>query len=217
MDTSTLVLLGHNGAGKSTLIRHFLGYYRRESDHPFLKTWRDIQPLDRRNLGFVPELPWLDAQLTGREQFQLMAGLKSCRISWDDMAHLTQRVGLDTGALDHPVSHYSKGMKQRLLIALALINEPMVLLLDEPLSGLDPFGHEQIMSLLLALKADKHLIVSTHQLDDAWKLADQIWVLQNGLLVFQGPRPESADALSQLYFRYPPHGTDSVHRNAPLC
>ena len=204
MDRLTRILLGHNGAGKSTLIRYLLGFYRSPDDHPFLTNWTDVDLLDKRSLGFVPELPWLDKQLTGWDQCRLMAGLKRCRLTRRIAADLLAKVGLSGKVLRLPIKEYSKGMQQRLLLALALLGDPDILLFDEPLSGLDPFGHQQIMDLIIELKQEKSLILSTHQLSDAWQLADEIWLMQNGQFVYRGPRPATLAALESLYFEYPP-------------
>ena len=200
----SLILLGHNGAGKSTLIRWLLGFYPDISCHPFLQTWHDIAQLDLNGLGFVPELPYLDLNLTGGDQFRLFSRLKGVTLSHQDMCKLLDRTGLDHNVIGSPVKKYSKGMKQRLMLSIALIGKPHTLLLDEPLSGLDPFGHQQIIELLLALKSECRLILSTHNLQDAWTLGDEIWLLQQGQFVYQGQKPDSKEDLDKLYFDHPP-------------
>ena len=95
-------------------------------------------------------------------------------------------------------------MKQRLLLSQALINQPKVLVLDEPLSGLDPFGHQQIRSLLLEIKQHTCIIVSTHSLEDAYLLGDRIWLLKEGDFIYQGEKPNSLEELKTLYFKHPP-------------
>ncbi len=212
MGHSTRILLGHNGAGKSTLIRYLLGFYRSPDDHPFLVNWADVARLDKQSLGFVPELPWLDKQLTGWDQCRLMAGLKRCRLTRHIATELLAKVGLPDKALQLQIKHYSKGMQQRLLLALALLGDPKILLFDEPLSGLDPFGHQQIMDLIMELKQEKSLILSTHQLSDAWQLADEIWLMQSGQFVYRGPRPATLEALESLYFEYPPPASVQAQR-----
>lgn len=204
MSQDSLILLGHNGAGKSTLIRWLLGFYPDSSHHPFLKRWQEIPQLNLDELGFVPELPYLDQNLTGGDQFRLFSRLKNVCLTHKEMCHLLDRTGLEHKVLSLPVKKYSKGMKQRLMLSIALIGEPKTLLLDEPLSGLDPFGHKQIIDLLLDLKTSCKLILSTHNLQDAWKLGDEIWLLQHGQFVFQGEKPESQAALEKLYFDHPP-------------
>lgn len=204
MSQDSLILLGHNGAGKSTLIRWLLGFYPDSSHHPFLEQWQDIPQLELNELGFVPELPFLDQNLTGRDQFKLFSRLKNTSLTDAEVCHLLDRTGLERKVLSLPVKKYSKGMKQRLMLSIALIGNPKTLLLDEPLSGLDPFGHKQIIELLKELKSSCRLILSTHNLNDAWNLGDEIWLLQQGNFVYQGDKPESQTALEQLYFEHPP-------------
>ena len=204
MSQPSLILLGHNGAGKSTLIRWLLGFYPDSSQHPFLEKWQKIPQLDLNGLGFVPELPWLDHNLTGGDQFRLFARLKNVSLTHIEMCGLLDRTGLEHDVLGKPLKKYSKGMKQRLMLAIALIGKPHTLLLDEPLSGLDPFGHRQIIDLLLELKSTCRLILSTHNLQDAWTLGDEIWLLQQGNFVYQGEKPESLAAMEKLYFDHPP-------------
>lgn len=200
----SLILLGHNGAGKSTLIRWLLGFYPDNSQHPFLQAWNEITPLDLNGLGFVPELPYLDLNLTGGDQFRLFSRLKGVSLSHHEMCELLDRTGLEHKVLSWPVRKYSKGMKQRLMLSIALIGKPQTLLLDEPLSGLDPFGHQQIIELLISLKTECRLILSTHNLQDAWILGDEIWLLQQGQFVYQGAKPDTREALDMLYFDHPP-------------
>lgn len=208
MPQSSLILLGHNGAGKSTLIRWLLGFYPDSSHHPFLEQWQNIPQLNLNELGFVPELPYLDQNLTGADQFRLFSRLKNVSLTHKEMCQLLDRTGLEHKVLSLPVKKYSKGMKQRLMLSIALIGDPKTLLLDEPLSGLDPFGHKQIIELLLELKPSCRLILSTHNLQDAWTLGDEIWLLQQGQFVYQGDKPDSQAALEKLYFDHPPHAND---------
>ena len=199
-----LILLGHNGAGKSTLIRWLLGFYTHSQQHPFLSAWENIRPLDRTSVGFVPELPFLDQQLTVYDQFRLFSRLKKVSLNQADMLSLMSRTGLTQENLHRPIKQFSKGMKQRLMLSLALIGQPHTLLLDEPLSGLDPFGHQQIMSLIAELKTQCRLIFSTHSLEDAWHLGDEIWLLRDGVFAYQGVKPDTQNALNTLYFNHPP-------------
>ncbi len=204
MSHASLILLGHNGAGKSTLIRWLLGFYPDSSHHPYLEQWQTVPQLKLDELGFVPELPYLDQNLTGADQFRLFSRLKHVSLSHKKMCQLLDRTGLEHNVLKLPIKKYSKGMKQRLMLSIALIGEPKTLLLDEPLSGLDPFGHKQIIDLLLEIKASCKLILSTHNLQDAWNLGDEIWLLQQGQFVYQGDKPENQAALENLYFDHPP-------------
>ncbi len=88
MTHPALILLGHNGAGKSTLIRWMLGFYTDSSQHPFLANWQDIPQLELDQLGFVPELPYLDQNLTGADQFRLFSRLKNIPLTHNETCQL---------------------------------------------------------------------------------------------------------------------------------
>ncbi len=200
-----MTLLGHNGAGKSTLIGYLLGFYNRLDQHPFLPHFSEkIAPLDRHQVGYAPEAPYLDESASALDYLRLMAPLK--RADRFDSAALFEQVGLIVDP-KKPIAKYSKGMKQRLLIALALLGSPCTLILDEPTGGLDPFGHRQIGDLLLKLKAHHRLIVSTHSLDLAWALENPIWILKEGQIVHQGAF-KSREALEACFFAHPPARID---------
>lgn len=201
----TIVLLGHNGAGKSTLIRFLLGFYPDRKAHPFLGCWSFLEPLSLKAVGYVPESPYLDGLLTGREMLKMMSTLKNINNKeghgWES---LIAEVGLKPECLNQRLNEYSKGMKQRLMIAMALLGNPTLLVLDEPLSGLDPFGSKALMRLLQNYRKRCDLFISTHSLVDAYALADEIWLLKEGTFIYKDIKPDSLAALERLYFEHPP-------------
>jgi ABC-type multidrug transport system ATPase subunit len=200
-----MTLLGHNGAGKSTLISYLLGFYNRLDQHPFLPHFAEhIAPLDRRDAGYAPESAWLTAKACAADYLSLMASLRGVK-SYDTAA-LFDRVGLKADPLK-PIKTYSKGMKQRLLLAIALLGEPRTLVLDEPTSGLDPFGREEIESLLVDLSKTHKLIVCTHSLELASKLGDEVWILREGEIVAK-KRFETFEALERDFFALRPARVD---------
>jgi ABC-2 type transport system ATP-binding protein len=200
-----MTLLGHNGAGKSTLISYLLGFYTHSRQHPFLPHFAGhVQPLDRAQVGYAPEAPYLDESASALDYLRLMAPLKG--VDHFDIEPLFARVGLVADP-KKPIAHYSKGMKQRLLIALALLGNPRTLVLDEPTGGLDLFGHRQIGDLLLALKASHHLIVSTHSLDLAWALGNPVWILKEGRIIYQ-ETPQNREALEAVFLAHRPARID---------
>lgn len=196
-----MTLLGHNGAGKSTLIGYLLGFFADEKQHPFLPHFADlIAPLDRSHVGYAPEANYLEESANLNDYFKLICklkGAKSCQIE-----PILEKVSL---LVDYkkPIRSYSKGMKQRLLLALALIGSPKILVLDEPTSGLDPFGKEAIENLLLDLIRSHKIIISTHSLDLAFKLNQEVWILQNGVVKVQ-KKFDSLDELKAEFYRYRP-------------
>ncbi|MDR1450965.1 MAG: ABC transporter ATP-binding protein [Helicobacteraceae bacterium] len=200
-----MTLLGHNGAGKSTLISYVLGFYNNVRQHPFLPHFAEhVEPLDRREVGYAPEAAWLAEKARAIDYLALTANLRGGK-SYDTAA-LFDRVGLRADP-KKPIKTYSKGMKQRLLLAIALLGEPMTLVLDEPTSGLDPFGREEIESLLVDLAKTHKLIVCTHSLELARKLGDEVWILCEGKIACKR-RFDSIEELEETFFRLRPSQVD---------
>jgi ABC-2 type transport system ATP-binding protein len=177
-------LLGPNGAGKSTTLKILLGLVFPTSGKALLF---DRPPADiaaHRRLGYLPEQPYFYDHLTAEEFLGYMADLFG--LSSDErrrrVGELLERVGLDT-VRNVPLRKYSKGMVQRVGIAQALINDPELVILDEPMSGLDPVGRRQVRDLILELKRQqKTILFSTHILSDAETLCDQVAILNRGRL-----------------------------------
>lgn len=177
-------LLGPNGAGKSTTLKLIMRliFPTRGVVKIFDADWS--QASLRGRVGFLPENPSFYDNLTAEEflnyagsLFGLAAPERRPRA-----ARLLEQVGLAEVA-DIPVRRYSKGMVQRLGIAQALINDPDVVILDEPMSGLDPLGRREVRDVILGLKAGKKTVVfSTHILPDAETLCDRVAILHRGRL-----------------------------------
>lgn len=159
-------LIGPNGAGKTTLMRMILGW---EGDYEGA-----IICDDHLRLGYSPETPYLPEILTGRQVlsfFMEVRGMDKDTYKKESL-RLMDEVGLDAQQ-DTFVKHYSKGMRQRLGVAQALIGNPDVLLLDEPSAGLDFFGQQEIQALIGKLKGQgKTIILNSHLLYDVEKVAD---------------------------------------------
>lgn len=180
----SFTLLGHNGAGKTTLINFLLGFYQKLSDHPFLEHFSEqFDRLDIRDVGYAPEGAYLDSSMSAKEYFYLIKSIKDDRDTKLD--ELLQSVSLQVD-VKKPIKTYSKGMKQRLLLALSKIGSPKTIILDEPTSGLDPFGRELIECLLFKLNKTHNLIISTHSVDLASALRNPIVILKEGEIVFKG-------------------------------
>jgi len=196
-----MILLGHNGAGKSTFINFLLGFYVTLSDHPFLPHFKDHLPrIDKKDIGYAPEAALLDLNMSAKDYFDMMAALRD--IKEFDANELLRNVALEV-ELNMPIKKYSKGMKQRLLLALALLGKPKTLILDEPTSGLDPFGRLEIEKLLISLKKDHSFIISTHSLELALALEDEIWILKEGKIEYKG-YPKSLKELEELLLKHRP-------------
>ena len=193
-------LVGHNGAGKTTLIKLMLGLIRPDQG--------SIRVLDedpaagqfsaRRQLGYLPENVAFNAALTGRETLTFYARLKHVKPSkaWAFL----DRVGL-TDAADRRVGTYSKGMRQRLGLAQALLGRPRVLLLDEPTTGLDPALRQTFYEILNELRDDgATVLISSHALNELEDRAEHVLIMNRGLLVAQGTLSELR-SISQLPIR----------------
>lgn len=184
--------LGPNGAGKTTTLRMLTGLAR-----PTKGTVRvlghDVSSADnavRASIGFLPDVPGFYEWMTA-EEFLRFAG------SLFGIEHrvLDQRVGvlLDLAGLTDVATRiggYSRGMKQRLGVAQALINAPKLLMLDEPTSALDPMGRKEVLDMLESLRGRTTVFFSTHILGDVERICDTVAILDHGRLVVQAPIDE---------------------------
>ncbi len=183
---TTVALVGHNGAGKSTLIKLMLGL-----TSPSTGTVRVLgrDPVSggsafRRRLGFLPENAAFHPASTGREAMDFFARLKG-EPTAANMA-LLERVGLSIAA-DRRISEYSKGMRQRLGLAQALIGAPDILFLDEPTTGLDPGLRRTFYETLRQLRnRGVTILLSSHALSELQGNADRVLVLNAGILIADG-------------------------------
>lgn len=186
----TFGLLGPNGAGKTTLLKLLLGIIRPTSGRGLLLG----KPLSERSvkqrIGYLPENPYLYDYLTGWEFLQLAAGLFQIpqTVQRQRIPQLLELVGLSQAdARKKLLRRYSKGMLQRVGMAQALINEPDLVFLDEPMSGLDPLGRYQMREIILALKAaGKTIFFNSHILSEVEQICDRIAILAQGELICSG-------------------------------
>ncbi|MEQ9238273.1 ABC transporter ATP-binding protein [Coleofasciculus sp. E2-BRE-01] len=190
----TFGLLGPNGAGKTTLLKILLGIVRPTSG----RAWLMGKPIGDRGvkqrIGYLPENPYFYDYLTGWEFLQLTAGLFQIPKSRQRqrIPQLLELVGLSkSAAKKKQLRQYSKGMLQRIGMAQALINDPDVVFLDEPMSGLDPMGRYQIREIILSLKEQgKTIFFNSHVLSDVEKICDRIAILAQGELICVGTLDE---------------------------
>jgi Cu-processing system ATP-binding protein len=184
-----LALLGHNGAGKTTLMKLMLGLIRpSEGGVSVLGTDpAAATPAFRRQLGFLPENVAFYDEMTGLEVLRFLSRLKGGAPS--EVPALLERVGLAEAARRR-VRTYSKGMRQRLGLAQALIGRPRLLLLDEPTNGLDPVSRVELFAILSELRAGgTTVIVSSHALTELEARTDLVAILRRGRLVAWGDLP----------------------------
>ncbi|MHC5615695.1 MAG: ABC transporter ATP-binding protein [Nostoc sp.] len=186
----TFGLLGPNGAGKTTLLKLLLGIIRPTSGRGLLLGKPIGDRSVKQHIGYLPENPYLYDYLTGWEFLQLAAGLFQIpnSVQRQRIPQLLELVGLSqTDARKKLLRRYSKGMLQRVGMAQALINEPDLVFLDEPMSGLDPVGRYQMREIILALKAaGKTIFFNSHILSEVEQICDRIAILAQGELVCSG-------------------------------
>lgn len=186
----TVALVGHNGAGKTTLMKLMLGLIRPSAgriqvlgDDPAAGEFSA-----RRRVGYLPENVSFNAALTGRETLAFYARLK--REPQETVMPLLDRVGL-THAAGRRVGTYSKGMRQRLGLAQALLGEPRVLLLDEPTTGLDPALRQSFYEIVEELRArGATVLLSSHALTELEERAGRVVIMNRGIKVADGTLDE---------------------------
>ena len=180
-------LLGHNGAGKSTLIKLILGLIAPTSGHVKVlgeTPWGSHTHPLRRRLGYLPESVAFYGNLTGQEVIDYLASLKHA--PRPQSRQLLERVGLGHAA-GRRVSGYSKGMRQRLGLAQALLNSPEIVLLDEPTAGLDPQATRELYAIVGELReAGRCVLISSHLLAELEPHIDGALILREGQLLAAG-------------------------------
>jgi ABC-2 type transport system ATP-binding protein len=187
--------LGHNGAGKTTTVRLLNGVLDPTSGTARVLGLAPMEqgPALRRRTGVLTETPSLDERLTGRENLEIYAALYGVprREIAARVKELMEVFQLDDRA-DEKAGDYSKGMKQRLALARALIHRPELLFLDEPTSGLDPVATRMVHDMITHLShdEDRTVFMCTHNLVEAQKLCDRVAVLEHGKLVAVGTPAE---------------------------
>ncbi|MDF5734338.1 MULTISPECIES: ABC transporter ATP-binding protein [unclassified Nostoc] len=186
----TFGLLGPNGAGKTTLLKLLLGIIRPTSGRGLLLGKPIGDRSVKQHIGYLAENPYLYDYLTGWEFLQLAAGLFQIpkSVQRQRIPQLLELVGLSQAdASKKLLRRYSKGMLQRVGMAQALINEPNLVFLDEPMSGLDPVGRYQMREIILALKAaGKTIFFNSHILSEVEQICDRIAILAQGELICSG-------------------------------
>lgn len=194
-------MLGPNGSGKTTTLGMLMGVVNPSGG---LFTWFGETPTNqvRKKIGAVLEHPIFYPYLSGQKNLELNALIKQCPT--DNIPKVLELVEL-SARKDHKYKTYSLGMKQRLAIASALLNDPTVLILDEPTNGLDPMGIAEIREIIKKIAANgKTIILASHLLDEVQKVCTHFAILQRGNLIHTGPVDEVGK------------GTETVEVNAEV-
>jgi ABC-2 type transport system ATP-binding protein len=198
-------LLGQNGAGKTTTINLFLGFVQPTSgtaridgisvaEHP-----QEI----KKHLAYIPETVMLYPNLTGVENLQYFSSLAGFEYSKTELKELLTTSGLQSKSFNERLGGYSKGMRQKVGIAIAIAKKARVLLLDEPTSGLDPKASNEFSEIIKELsKNGTAILMATHDIFRAREVATTIGIMKEGILVStMNARDVSANELEKLYLQ----------------
>ncbi len=201
-----IVLLGANGAGKTTTIMLILGFTEPTSGTVKVKGI-DVQkdPLSaKKHLAYVSENVTLYGNFTARQNLEFFARLSGRGdVTDDELRAVFRRVGLDESAYLRRVGGFSKGMRQRLGIAIAILKNAGLIVLDEPTSGLDPKGGSEFLDIIRSLKAEgRAILMSSHDIFRAKVIADRVGIMRSGRIIeeLDRDRLDSAD-LEKIYLR----------------
>jgi len=195
--------LGPNGAGKTTTIRTMLGLLKPDQGEVQITginpTNDPVQAL--QSLGYAPELPTLQTFFTGEQLLDFMGKMfgLAAQFRKEKIKQLLDLVGLKEWG-NKKIGKYSKGMVQRLSVALALMNDPMVLIMDEPTIGMDPEATAHFRNLFTTLsKQGKTVFISSHLLDEVQRICTHVGMINKGRMVFNGPISQVLEAFTQQW------------------
>jgi ABC-2 type transport system ATP-binding protein len=208
----SVALVGANGAGKSTLIKILLGLVYPDSGEGELFGHRFDSPEARARVGYLPEIPGYWGEVSAVEFLGLMAKLRGLPPKKLEARapKLLEALGLRLRGT-RPMAGFSKGMLQRAGIAQTLLHDPDLLILDEPMSGLDPRAQEKLRQILLQLREQgKTLLISSHALEDIRLLTDRTIVLERSKLVLDAPTDRALEELAVRYRSSEPWDEDPL-------
>lgn len=203
-------LLGHNGAGKTTTIKMLVGLLQPTSGSIHVGPYNVVEnPREvSRLIGYVPDLPYLYDKLSGREFLRFVADMygMSDSAAAEAVAREAERFQLND-FMDQLTESYSHGMRQRTVFAAAMLHQPDLLVVDEPMVGLDPHSIRLVKDLLKSYaESGKIVLMSTHTLEVAEAICDRVGVMKSGKIVFEGnveemrlANPEAGQSLESLY------------------
>ena len=195
--------LGPNGAGKTTTIRTMLGLLKPDQGEVQIA---GVNPTNNpvnalQHVGYAPELPTLQGFFTGEQLLDFMGKMfgLSTQKRKERITQLLDLIGLKEWG-KKKIGNYSKGMVQRLSVALALINDPMVLIMDEPTIGMDPEATAHFRSLFTNLsKEGKTIFISSHLLDEVQRICTHVGMINKGKIVFTGPIEQVLETFTQQW------------------
>jgi len=222
VDNEIFGFVGPNGAGKTTTLKILMGLIRPTEGRASILGCDVEESEFRHQIGFLPENPYFYPFLTAREILDFYARLSG--VAGSERAQRVERL-LDLVNLGHAMDArlrtFSKGMLQRVGIAQALIHDPKVVFLDEPMSGLDPLGRMEIRDLILSLRAEgKTVFMNTHILSDVESICDRVAIIVKGRIRHQGKMedflPDDRRATDVLISSLPPETADQLEERFEL-
>ena len=195
-------LLGANGAGKTTLMRMICGILKPTSGSISFDGTDVSEELYRDALGYLPQNFGYYPSFTGRDFLLYIAALKGLdkKAAQRKSAELLKSVNLEEAA-DRKIRTYSGGMKQRLGIAQALLNDPKLIVLDEPTAGLDPKERVRFRNMIAELGKESVVLLSTHIVSDVEQIADRILMMRDGQIIWDGNKNNIPDNLESFYLK----------------
>ena len=193
-------LLGANGAGKTTLMRMICGILKPTSGSISFDGTDVSEELYRDALGYLPQNFGYYPSFTGRDFLLYIAALKGLdkKAAQRKSAELLKSVNLEEAA-DRKIRTYSGGMKQRLGIAQALLNDPKLIVLDEPTAGLDPKERVRFRNMIAELGKESVVLLSTHIVSDVEQIADRILMMRDGQIIWDGRKENIPADLESFY------------------
>lgn len=196
-------LLGQNGAGKTTTINLFLGFTAASSGKALInnKEVRSGSEETRKHLAYIPEVVMLYGQLTALENLDYFSMLAGFSYDKESLSSFLSQCGLQESAHYKPLSGFSKGMRQKVGIAIALAKNAAVILMDEPTSGLDPKATDEFTELVKVLGAKgKSILMATHDIFNAVNIGSHIGIMRQGKLIHTLKATDiNANDLQKLY------------------
>ena len=195
-------LLGANGAGKTTLMRMICGILKPTSGLISFEGTDVSEELYRDALGYLPQNFGYYPHFTGRDFLLYIAALKGLdkKAAQRRSAELLKSVNLEEAA-DRKIRTYSGGMKQRLGIAQALLNDPRIIVLDEPTAGLDPKERVRFRNMIAELGKESVVLLSTHIVSDVEQIADRILMMRDGKIIWDGRKENIPADLESFYLK----------------
>lgn len=197
-------LLGQNGAGKTTTINLFLGFLEPTSgkamiDGVVVSNSRATQS----KVAYIPEVVQLYGNMNGLENLAFFSKISGHKLSQEKLKALLHKVGLKEGDFTKKLSSYSKGMRQKVGIAIALSKDAQVIFMDEPTSGLDPKASDEFTTICKELASEgKSIFMATHDLFNAVNVGTRIGIMKEGKLVHDTPTADiDANQLQELYLK----------------